>query len=147
MSEEKNKQDGHIDPEKIWEDAKENVTEGAKYITQEARELGKQISTYSEVLFGKIKDKSGEVLKYGLNLTEEGVNKAQKAAESLREDAEMKKLNKRKKEVASQLGMKFYLLVKNNGNHVPRDLISNKDILSLMKELEDIDKEILDLSK
>ena len=125
----------------FWDEAKENVTEGAKIISDEAKHLGKRIAKYSETIFGKIKD--NEVFKYGLDLTSEGVHKAQEMAENLKDDFEIRKLNNKKKEVSTQLGMKFYLAVKNNKNKIPDNLMKDKEILSLLKELEQIDKEIL----
>lgn len=127
----------------FWDDAKDSVSEGAKIIGDEAKNLRQKIASYSEVIYGKIKDNTQEVIKYGLDLTSEGVNKAQEAAEQLKDDYEVRKLNNKKKEVSTQLGMKFYLSVKNNDNKLPENLMKDKEILSLIKELEEIDKEIL----
>ncbi|MDT8401759.1 MAG: hypothetical protein RQ743_08695 [Bacteroidales bacterium] len=129
----------------FWEEAGENISEGAKIVGEEARKAGEKISAYSEKLFGRIKDKSSEAFKSGLDLTREGVNKAQAAADELRDNIEVGRLNRQKKDVASQLGMKFYLEVKNNDNKVPDNVLRKRVFMSLLKELEDIDKQILDL--
>jgi len=131
----------------FWNDAKENINEGAKIISEEVKHFGKRLSAYSEVLFGKVKDNTSEVIKYGLDLTNDGVHRAQEVAENLKDDFEIRKLNTKKKEVSTQLGMKFYLAVKKNTNEVPADFIKDKEILSLLKELEEIDKEILNHSE
>jgi len=131
----------------FWGEAKENVTEGAKIIGDEAKHWGEQFAKYSESIFGKIKDNTNEVIKYGLDLTSEGVHKAQDTAEQLKDDYEIRKLNNKKKEVSTQLGMKFYLAVKNNNNEVPENLMKDKEIVSLIKELEEFDKEIIKLSE
>lgn len=131
----------------FWDEAKENVTEGAKIIGEEAKHWGEQFAKYSESIFGKIKDNTNDVIKYGLDLTSEGVHKAQEMAEQLKDDFEIRKLNNKKKEVSTQLGMKFYLAVKNNDNEVPDNLMKDKEIVSLLKELEQIDKEIIKLSE
>ena len=99
------------------------------------------------MLYGKIVDKSSEAFKSGLDLTREGVNRAQKIADDLRDNISISRLNRKKKEVASQLGMKFYLEVKNNDNKVPANILRKRVFLSLMKEMEKIDKEILDISE
>lgn len=127
----------------FWNETKENINEGAKIIGNEVKHFSKKISSYSEVLFGKIKDNTSEVFKYGLDLTNDGVHRAQEIAENLKDDFEIRKLNTKKKEVSTQLGMKFYLAIKKNENEIPVDLIKDKEILSLLKELEDLDKEIL----
>jgi hypothetical protein len=130
----------------FWEEASENISEGAKIIGDEARVIGEKISAYSEILFGKIRDTSAEAFKSGLDLTREGVNKAQELAEDLRGNIEVNRLNKKKKDLASQLGMKFYLEVKNNDNQIPDNLLRKRVFMSLLKEMENIDKEILEIS-
>lgn len=129
----------------FWEETGENISEGARIVGDEARKVGEKISAYSERLFGKIKDKSSEAFKSGLDLTKEGVNKAQTAADRLKDNIEVSRLNRQKKEVATQLGMKFYLEVKNNDNAVPGNILNKRVFVSLLKELEDIDKQILDI--
>lgn len=129
----------------FWEETGENISEGARVMGEEARSIADKLSAYSEVLFGKVKDRSSEAFKSGLDLTKEGVNKAQAAADDLRDNIEVSRLNKQKKEVATQLGMKFYLEVKNNDNKVPDNILRKRVFMSLMKELENIDKEILKL--
>lgn len=133
----KNKEQG------FWEDAKENVSEGAKYISDEAKNMGEKLYAYSETIFGKVKDKTSEIVKSGWELTKDATNKAQEVAERFKDKYEVSKLNDEKKKVAAQLGMKYYLAIKNNENHLPRGFRNQKDIQSLFKELEDIDKEIL----
>lgn len=129
----------------FWEEAGENISEGAKIVGEEARKAGEKISAYSERLFGKIKDKSAEAFRSGLDLTREGVNRAQAAADELRDNIEVGRLNRKKKEVATQLGMKFYLEVKNNDNKVPENILRKRVFMSLLKEIEEIDKQILKL--
>lgn len=131
----------------FWDETRENVVEGAKVISEEAKHLSQVIASYSETIFGKIKDNTSEVIKYGLDLTHEGVHKAQEIAEQLKDDYEVRKLISKKKEVSTQLGMKFYLAVKNNKNKIPENLLKEKEIISLLKELEELDKQILNLSE
>ncbi|MGM0667404.1 MAG: hypothetical protein ACQETA_08790 [Bacteroidota bacterium] len=129
----------------FWEETGENISEGARIAGEEARKVGEKISAYSERLFGKIKDKSSEAFRSGLDLTKEGVNRAQAAADRLKDNIEVSRLNRQKKEVATQLGMKFYLEVKNNDNKVPENILRKRVFVSLLKELENIDKQILDI--
>lgn len=129
----------------FWEETSDNISEGARIMGEETRNIAEKISAYSEVLFGKVKDRSSEAFKSGLDLTKEGVNKAQAAADDLRDNIEVGRLNKQKKELATQLGMKFYLEVKNNDNKVPDNIMRKRVFMSLMKELENIDKQILKL--
>lgn len=129
----------------FWEETGENISEGAKIVGDEARTIGEKISAYSEVLFGKIKDRSSEAFQSGLDLTREGANRAQAAADELRDNIEVGRLNRQKKEVATQLGMKFYLEIKNNDNKVPDNILKKRVFMSLLKELENIDKKILEL--
>jgi hypothetical protein len=129
----------------FWEETGEDISEGAEIVGEEARNIGEKISAYSEVLFGRIKDRSAEAFKSGLDLTREGVNKAQTLADELRDNIEVNRLNREKKEIATRLGMKFYLEVKNNNNNVPDNILRKRVFISLIKDLEDIDKKILDL--
>lgn len=129
----------------FWEETGENISESAKEVGGQARRIAEKISAYSEQLFGKIKDRSSEAFKSGLDLTRDGVNSAQAAADELRDNYEVRKLNRHKKDIAGQLGMKFYLEIKNNDNMVPEDILKKRVFISLLKELEDIDKQILDI--
>ncbi len=131
----------------FWEETGENISEGAKIVGEEAHRITEKISAYSEVLFGKIRDRSAEAFRSGLDLTREGVNRAQVAADDLRDNIEVSRLNRKKKEIATQLGMKFYLEVKNNDNKVPENILRKRVFISLLKELENIDKQILELEK
>lgn len=129
----------------FWEDAKDNITEGARIVGEEARDLGEKISSYSETIFGKIKEKTSEVFESGKELTLDAVNRAQELAEKYRDQGEIRKLNDEKKKVAAQLGMNFYLMVKNNDNKVPPTILRRKAIKSTMKEMEELDQQILNL--
>ena len=131
----------------FWEDTRENINEGARVIGDEARDLGEKISSYSEIIFGKIKDRTSEVWKSGKELTQEAVNQAQEQAEKYRDRYEIRKLNEEKKKVASQLGMNFYLTVKNNDNKLPETYLRRKEPKSLLQEIEELDKKILELSE
>jgi len=140
MTKEKNKEHG------FWEDAKENINEGARVVGEEARDLGEKIASYSEEIFGKIKEHTSEMFQSGKELTKDAVNKAQEIAEKYRDQAEVRKLNEEKKRIAAQLGMSFYLILKNNDNKVPDTLLRRKAIKTTLKEMEEIDQQILDLS-
>ena len=133
--------------QEFWQEAKENVSEGAKVLADEAKTIGQKIGSYSEKVFGIVKEKTSDALQSGLDLTSEGVNKAQEIAENWRDKYEIRKLNDEKKKVAAQLGIKFYLALKNNNNQVPDGLVEDKVFFKVLKELEDIDKEIIKLSE
>ncbi|MEX0988530.1 MAG: hypothetical protein WD052_13715 [Bacteroidales bacterium] len=138
---EKNKND-----QGFWDEAKENINEGAKVIGDEMRDLGDKISAYSEEIFGKIKEHTGDMVQSGKDLTQEAVNKAQEMAEKYRDQNEIRKLNEEKKKVAAQLGMHFYLILKNNDNKVPSSILRRKAIKSTLEQMESLDQQILDLS-
>lgn len=129
----------------FWEDAKENINEGARIVGEEARDLGERISAYSEKIFGVIKEKSSELFESGKTLTLDAVNRAQELAEKYRDQGEIRKLNEEKKKIAAQLGMNFYLMVKENDNKVPPTILRRKAIKSTMQEMEEIDQQILNL--
>ncbi|MEX0982961.1 MAG: hypothetical protein WDZ47_12840 [Bacteroidales bacterium] len=131
----------------FWDDTKENINEGAKIVGDEARDLGEKISSYSEEIFGKIKEHTSEVFQSGKELTRDAVNKAQEMAEKYRDQTEVRKLNEEKKKVAAQLGMSFYLILKNNDNKVPDTLLRRKAIKTTLKEMEELDQQILELSE
>lgn len=131
---------------KFWDEAKQNINEGAKFIGDEARDIGEKISSYSEVLFGKVKDKTEEVFQSGKDLTQDAVNKAQEVAETYRDKIEIRKLNEEKKKVAAQLGMNFYLILKNNDNKVPDTILRRKAIKTTLADMQDLDSQILDLT-
>jgi hypothetical protein len=131
----------------LWDDAKQNIEEGARFIGEEARQFGEKLSAYSEVIFGKVKEKTSEALKYGQELTGEAVNFAQESAEKYRDWYEVQRLNSAKRKIASQLGIQFYLGIKNNNNQIPDNFLNDKDVKATLKEIESIDKEIIELTK
>lgn len=130
----------------FWDETKDNINEGAKAVGDEARELGEKISAYSETIFGKIKESTSDLLQSGKDLTQDAVNRAQELAEKYRDRTEIKKLNEEKKKVAAQLGMNFYLILKNNDNKVPNTLLRRKAIKTTLQEMQELDQKILDLS-
>jgi hypothetical protein len=131
----------------FWEEAKENVTEGARIVGEEAVKFGEQISSYSEKIFGKVSDSVSDAYKASSDFTRDMVNYAQGLAEKYRDKYEVNKLNNKKKEYATQLGMKLYLEVKNNDDKIPARFLNKRDIKSLFKNLETIDKEIIDITE
>ena len=131
----------------FWEEAKENVTEGARIVGEEAVKIGEQISSYSEKIFGKVSESVSDAYKASSDFTRDMVNYAQGLAEKYRDKYEVNKLNNKKKEYATQLGMKLYLEVKNNDDKIPARFLNKRDIKSLFKNLETIDKEIIDITE
>ncbi len=142
-----NTQNNKKEDSSFWDEAKENVTEGARLFGEEAKNVGEKIASYSEKIFGKVKDTATEAFKTSSEFTKDAVNNAQAFAEKYRDKYEINKLNNEKKRIASQLGMNFYLAVKNNDNMIPENFLAAGKVSSLMKQLEDIDKEILEISQ
>lgn len=131
----------------FWDDVQDNISEGAKVLNEEAREFADKVSSYSERIFGVIREKASDAFQYSTNLTKDAVNYAQAMAEKYRDRAEINKLNEEKKKASSQLGMNIYLAYKNNDNRVPVQTFSQKKVKSVLKELEELDKKILDLTE
>ncbi len=131
----------------FWDEAKENVSEGAKIVGEEARRIGGQISSYSEKIFGKVSESAADAYKASSEFTRDAVNAAQRLAEKYKDKYEVNKLNNQKKLYATQLGMKFYLEVKNNDDKIPENLLEKNDIKGLITNLENVDKEIIKITE
>ncbi len=131
----------------FWDEAKENVSEGAKIVGEEARRIGGQISSYSEKIFGKVSESAVDAYKASSEFTRDAVNAAQRLAEKYKDKYEVNKLNNQKKLYATQLGMKFYLEVKNNDDKIPEDFLEKNDIKGLLTNLENVDKEIIEITE
>ena len=131
----------------FWEDVQENISEGAKVVNEETREFAEKVAGYSEKIFGVVKEKAEEAFRYSTDLTKDAVNYAQKVGEKYRDRQEINKLNEEKKRASSQLGLNIYLAYKNNNNRVPQQTFNQKKIKSVLKELEELDKKILELSE
>ncbi|MGC9343670.1 MAG: hypothetical protein ACP5E3_13280 [Bacteroidales bacterium] len=132
---------------RFWDDVQDNISEGAKVLNEEAKEFAEKVASYSEKIFGIVKDKASDAYHYSADLTKEAVNYAQKLGEKYRDRYEVNKLNEEKKKTASQLGMNIYLAYKNNDNRVPVQTFRQKKIKSALKELEELDKQIIDYSE
>lgn len=132
---------------RFWDETMENLAESASVLSEEAKKFSIQVSSYSEEVFGKIKTTTSDALKYGQDLTKSAVDKAQKMGEKLKDNYLVARLNSEKKHLSSQLGMKLYLVIKANKNKVPEDILKeNKEIAGLLKQIEEIDKKILELA-
>ena len=140
--ESKEKAEGHD----FWKEAGENISEGSRMINEEAKVIGEKLSSYSEKIFGSIRKTSEEAYKTGAELTKHAVNRAQGLAEKYREMYEMRNLNNEKKKLGSQLGMKLYLAMKNNDNAIPDDFTKEEEVQSLLEQMEEVDKKIIELS-
>jgi hypothetical protein len=134
------------DEQGFWNETKENVNEGAKIVGNELSTIGKRFVKVTESLLGKVQNKTNEMYKYGVEITNNS-NEINDLADHVKDDLTLKKMHAQKKELAEKLGMDFYELVKNNKNKVPDNLQSNKELLALIKELKKTDKEILDHEK
>jgi hypothetical protein len=131
----------------FWDDVQENISEGAKVIGEETRDFAEKVAAYSEKIFGIIREKASDAYQYSADLTKDAVNYAQQVGEKYRDRYEVNKLNEEKKKTASQLGMNIYLAYKNNDNRVPVQTFNQKKIKAALKELEELDKQILDFSE
>lgn len=131
----------------FWDDVQDNISEGAKVLNEETKEFAEKVASYSENIFGIIKEKASDAFSYSADLTKDAVNYAQKLGETYRDRYEINKLNEEKKKASSQLGMNIYLAYKNNDNRVPVQTFRQKKIKSVLKELEELDKQILERSE
>ncbi|MCB2195639.1 MAG: hypothetical protein KQH79_07250 [Bacteroidetes bacterium] len=130
----------------FWNETKENVSEGAKIIGNELNTIGKRFVKVTESLLGTVQNKTNEMYKYGVEITNNG-NEINDLADHIKDDVTLKKLHAHKKELAEKLGVHLYKLVKDNKNKVPENLQSNKELLSFIKDLKKADKEISDYEK
>jgi|SRR6056297_2898700 len=130
----------------FWKEAGENISEGSRVINEEAKVIGEKLSSYSEKIFGSIRRSSAEAYKTSAELTKHAVNRAQGLAEKYRDMYEMRNLNNEKKKLGSQLGVKLYLSMKNNDNAIPDDFTQDEEVQSLLEQIEQVDKKIIDLS-
>ncbi len=131
----------------FWDEARDNITEGARVFSEEAGEFGERVASYSEKIFGRIRVVSLSAWSRGTELTQEAVQSAQEVAEKYRDQYEINKLNDQKKKAASQLGMQIYLEYKNHDNRLPTTTTGKKDIKNLLNLLQELDKEILKYSE
>lgn len=131
----------------FWDEARDNISEGARAFSSEAGEFGERVANYSEKIFGRIKEVTQSAWSRGTELTREAVESAQEMAEKYRDRNEINKLNDQKKKAASQLGMQIYLEYKNHDNHLPTTTTGKKDIKNLLNLLQELDKEILKYSE
>jgi hypothetical protein len=81
------------DDNSFWEDTRENVTEGARIVGEEARRIGGQISSYSEKIFGKVSDSATDAYKISTEFTRDAVNGAQALAEKYKDKQEIIDIN------------------------------------------------------
>jgi len=124
----------------FWEDAKENISEGAKYV-------GETVSEYSEKIYHSVKETASEAYKYGSEFTLEAVKKAQQVIEEQIDKYEVRKLSDKRDIWTSKLGLHLYHTIKENDGKVPVGYIKEKKVNDILKEIEEIDQKILELKQ
>lgn len=122
----------------FWEDTRENVTQGAKL-------FGETLTGYSEKFMSTIKETATEVYKFSSEFTVEAVNNAQKIIDEYRDKYEVKNLNEKRDVLTTELGLHLYHSIKGNNNEIPDNYLKKKKVVFLLKEIEKIDKMILEL--
>lgn len=120
----------------FWQEAKENVTEGA-------RAVGETVGDYAET----IKEKAGEAFKLSSAFTMDMVHKAQDIIDEFREKQEIKHLSDARDEFMAQAGMALYRAVKENDHKLPDGFIDEKSVAAMLKEIETIDAKIIEIEK
>jgi hypothetical protein len=115
----------------IFEDIKENISEGAQTI-------GKKTSDLLE----DIKEKAEELYEAGSEKYEQAAGTVQGYIEQYQNDREIKSLQKKKTELYTRFGDKLYHEFKKNGT-ISKRFLTTKKMSELTGEIESIDKKIL----
>lgn len=116
----------------FWEDAKENVSEGAKLV-------GEKVNEYAHT----ISEKAKEAFKSSSEFTIEKMHQAQDIIDQYKHKKEIKQLSDERDTFLTQLGKNLYRTVKNNNHQLPENYISELYIKQLLDEVENIDKKII----
>jgi hypothetical protein len=131
-------------------EAAENIEEGAKIVREKVSEVASSITEKtSEVtgpLIDKVKDSVSDIAELSKKVLDEISQTAQEYVEKYRHKAEMKKIGEERKELTIKLGTLIYIRYKVR-NIGPENLFQDQEILRLMKDIEEKDKEIIKKGK
>jgi hypothetical protein len=120
----------------FWEEAKGNISEGAKLV-------GETVSEYAQT----IGEKAKETFKTGSEVTMEMVHYAQDIIDSYKHKQEIKELSEKRDEVFIELGRNLYRKVKGIENDLNEEFLQEKDVQSMLNEIENIDRKIIEINE
>jgi hypothetical protein len=121
-------------PKEFWDDARENVSEGAK-------EVGETVTEYAQIM----KENAKNVFKTGSEFTQEMLHKAQEIIDNYQHNREIKQLGDERDKIMIKFGRHMYQTVKSVVTDLPEHFFNDTDVQSLIIEIEEIDRRILEI--
>ncbi len=131
-------------------EAAENIEEGARIISEKVSEVAGEVANKTSEIAGtvydKVKETVSDVVDIGTRAVDDLSQTAQNYIEKYKNKAEISKISEKRNGLTTQLGSLVYLRykVQNTG---PENLFNDKEISSLIKEIEAKDKEIIKIGK
>ena len=131
-------------------DLAENIEIGVKTVGKKMSDAAtvvvEKTSTMAKPTYDKLKESLADASEFGKEMLDELTNTAQHYLEKYKNRIEMKKLNDEKNKLINQLGNIIYVRykVKNLG---PIKLFREPDIQTLIKDIENKNKEIVKMGK
>jgi hypothetical protein len=131
-------------------DFAENIEIGVKSVGKKMSDAAavvvEKTSTMAKPTYDKLKESFADVSELGKEMLDELTNTAQHYLEKYKNRIEMKKLNDEKNKLVHQLGNIIYVRykIKNVG---PIKLFRDPDIQTLIKDIENKNKEIVKMGK
>ena len=136
-SEEQKKETDNNSKEKdFWNEAGENISEGAKVV-------GETVSHYAQSLGESAK----KAFKSSSEFTMEMVHNAEDIIDNYKDKIEIKRLSDERDELLIQLGKHLYRTVKSVKDGLPENYAGNTDVQELLQKIENIDKKIIEIDK
>ncbi len=105
--------------------------------------MGETMSEYAQT----IGEKAKEVVKSGSEFTLEMVHKAQEIIDTYKHNQEIKQFGEERDKIMAKLGKHIYQAVKSVVNGLPEHLMEDTEIQTLLKEIESIDKKIIQIKE
>jgi hypothetical protein len=131
-------------------EAAENIEEGAKIVGEKVSEVASSIAEKTSEVTGpvidKVKDSVSGVAELGKKVLDEISQTAQDYIEKYRHKADMKKIGEERKALTIKLGSHIYVRYKVR-NFSPENLFQDQEILGLINDIEQKDKEIIEKGK
>jgi hypothetical protein len=131
-------------------EAAESLEGGAKAVAEKVSEVASAVTEKTSELatpvFEKVKESASDIADMSKKVLDEISQSAQEYIEKYKHQVEMKKVGEQRKELIIKLGSMIY--VRHKVQHIgPENLFAGSEIISIIKDIEKKDKEIIKMGK
>lgn len=127
-------------------EAAANIEAGAEAVGERVSEVADKTAEVAGEVYDAVKKRLSIAYGAGAKVVDEITHTAQGYIEKYQHNMEVKKLSEERNKLTAQLGLTTFVKYKMKQDD-PKKLLEEKEILDLIKEIEELDKEIVKIGK